>query len=133
MKGKIGIIVQNERIKYEFEVKRNITVIRGDSATGKTTLIEMIREYRSLGEESGIELFCEKNCVVIDGNDWKQQLSFVEDSIVFVDEGNRFVSSLEFASYIKNTDNYYVLVTREDLPALPYSVEEIYGIRSSEK
>ena len=29
--------------------------------------------------------------------------------------------------------NYYVIVSREALPALPYSVEEIYGIRTSGK
>lgn len=46
-------------------------MIRGDSATGKTTLIDMIRDY--------------------------------------------------------------VIATRESLPSLPYSVEEIYGIRTSGK
>lgn len=133
MKGSIHIIVQNERVKYEFNLRRNLTIIRGDSATGKTTLIDMIREYKSLGEDSGVELLCEKECVVIDGNGWERQLSDVAQSIVFVDEGNRFVSSVEFSRYIQGTDNYYVLVTRESLSTLPYSVEEIYGIRSSGK
>lgn len=133
MKGSIHIIVQNERVKYEFNLRRNLTIIRGDSATGKTTLIDMMREYKSLGEDSGAELLCEKECVVIDGNGWERQLSDVAQSIVFVDEGNRFVSSVEFSRYIQGTDNYYVLVTRESLSTLPYSVEEIYGIRSSGK
>lgn len=133
MKGSIHIIVQNERIKYDFNIRRNLTIIRGDSATGKTTLIDMIGDYRSLGEESGVELFCEKECIVVEGNKWENQLLNVRQSVVFVDEGNRFVSSVEFARYIQNTDNYYVLVTREGLPTLPYSVEEIYGIRSSGK
>ena len=133
MKGSVHIIVQNERIKYEFVLRRNLTIIRGDSATGKTTLVDMIREYKSLGEESGVELFCEKECTVVEGNGWEKQLSDVEQSVVFVNEGNRFVSSVEFARFIQGTDNYYVLVTREGLSALPYSVEEIYGIRSSGK
>ena len=38
MKGTHRIIVQNKRIRYDFEIKRNITVIRGNSATGKTAL-----------------------------------------------------------------------------------------------
>ena len=133
MKGSIHIIVQNERIKYEFVLRRNLTIIRGDSATGKTMLVDMIREYKSLGEESGVELFCEKKCIVVEGNGWERQLDDVEQSVVFVDEGNRFVSSVEFAQFIQGTDNYYVLVTRERLSALPYSVEEIYGIRSAGK
>lgn len=31
MRGKHRVIVQNNRLHYEFEIKRNITVIRGDS------------------------------------------------------------------------------------------------------
>ena len=62
MKGSVHIIVQNERIKYEFVLRRNLTIIWGYCETGKTTLVDMIREYKSLGEESGVELFCEKGC-----------------------------------------------------------------------
>ncbi|MDE5892733.1 MAG: Fis family transcriptional regulator, partial [Acetatifactor sp.] len=38
MKGKYRVIVENKNIKYDFEIKRNITIIKGDSATGKTAL-----------------------------------------------------------------------------------------------
>ena len=51
MKGAYHIVVQNKNLKYEFDIKRNITIIKGDSATGKTTLIELIREYGQEGEE----------------------------------------------------------------------------------
>ena len=40
MKGKHHIIVESARLKYEFDIKRNITIIQGDSAPGKTTLID---------------------------------------------------------------------------------------------
>ncbi len=36
-----------------------------------------------------------------------------------------------YAIVINMTDNYFVIVTREDLPNLPYSVDEIYGIHTS--
>ena len=48
MKGKHKIVVKNNRLHYEFEIKRNITIIKGDSATGKTTLINMIRHLQTL-------------------------------------------------------------------------------------
>lgn len=57
----------------------------------------------------------------------------MQDSIVFIDEGNEFIKTVEFADTIQKTDNYYVIVSRESLPSLPYSVEEIYGIRTSGK
>ena len=131
MKGIHRIIVQNKRLRYDFEVKRNLTIIRGDSASGKTTLIEMIQEYIDNGKSSNIELISDKKCFVLQGATWKGQLTEIKDSIVFIDEGNSFVSSDDFSEVIRKTDNYYVIVTREKLPNLPYSVEEIYGIRLS--
>ncbi len=133
MKGKYGIIVQNKRIGYSFEIRRNLTVIRGDSATGKTTLVDMIKEYYENGAGSGVRLQCEKECAVISGRSWKYELAEINDSIVFIDEGNEFIFTDEFADIIQKTDNYYVIVTRESIPSLPYSVKEIYGIRKSGK
>lgn len=133
MKGSYHITVQNKRIRYDFEIRRNITVIRGDSATGKTTLIDMVQEYYENGIASAVMLRCDKPCTVLSGKTWSAQLSMMQDSIVFIDEGNDFVLTDAFASAIRNTDNYYVIVTREGIPSLPYSVNEIYGIRNSGK
>ena len=133
MKGKHSVTVENNVLRYRFEIQRNITIIKGDSATGKTTLVDMIREYYENGEQSGILLQCDKQCVVLEGRQWKLLLDNIHDSIVFIDEGNMFISSNEFADAVKHSDNYYVIVTRESLPSLPYSVDEIYGIRSSGK
>ena len=133
MKGKYSVTIQNKRFHYRFEIRRNLTIIKGDSATGKTTLVDMVREYYQNGSSSGITIQCEKECVILEGRNWQLELKTIQDSIVFIDEGNAFVSSVEFASQIQHTNNYYVIVTRESLPALPYSVEEIYGIRNSGK
>lgn len=133
MRGKHRVIVFTKRLRYDFELRRNITIIRGDSATGKTTLIDMVQEHINNPSGSPVEVVCDKTCHVLAGALWKEQLSGVSDSIVFIDEGNEFVKTDEFARTIQETDNYYVIVTREGLPSLPYSVEEIYGIRTSGK
>ena len=44
MKGSHDIIVQNNRIKYKFSIRRNLTILRGNSATGKSTLIDLIAQ-----------------------------------------------------------------------------------------
>lgn len=133
MKGTHSVTVGNNVLQYKFEIHRNITIIKGDSATGKTTLVDMIREYYENGEHSGVTLQCDKVCAVLEGRLWKILLENIHDSIVFIDEGNAFVASDDFADAVKRSDNYYVIVTRESLPTLPYSVEEIYGIKSSGK
>ncbi len=131
MKGKYKIIVQNKKLRYDLEIKRNITIIKGDSATGKTTLIDMLRSYNNLGNSSGINVFCDVPCRVLEGSDWKLVLSNTSGVIFFTDEENAFIRSKEFAEAVSGSDNYYVLVTRENLYELPYSVDEIYGISSS--
>ena len=45
MIGKYKITVENEFLKFEFTIKRNITIVRGNSATGKTTLINYISTF----------------------------------------------------------------------------------------
>ena len=133
MKGVHRVIIQNKRVRYDFELKRNLTILRGDSASGKTILIDMIREYTNNSGNDSIELTCDKQCFVVEGATWKGQLSAITDGIVFIDEGNRFVFSDEFSEIIQQSDNYYVIVSRESLPNLPYSATEIYGIRTSGK
>jgi len=133
MKGTYHIVVQNNRIKFEFDIKRNITVVKGDSATGKTTLISMIDTFDRLGEESGINVVCPRRCLTINNANWEAVISSVSECIIFVDEENTVIKTHEFARKIQDTDNYYVLVTRDYLPNLPYSVEEIYGIHVSGK
>lgn len=133
MKGTHKVQIQNKRVRYEFELRRNLTVLRGDSASGKTTLVDLVREHMDNGDNSSVQVTCDKACFVLSGATWRGQISEMRDSIVFIDEGNPFVFSDEFSHAIQQTDHYYVIVGREGLPNLPYSVTEIYGIRSSGK
>lgn len=133
MRGAHRIVISNANIRYDFTVRRNITIIKGNSATGKTTLVEMVSDYYESGETSGVTLSCDKKCRVVGGRDWKAIIELTKDSIVFIDEENEFLPSDEFARAVRDSDNYYVLITREGLPNLPYSVDEIYGIRTSGK
>ncbi len=133
MKGKYRVAVQNSRLHYEFEIKRNITVIQGNSATGKTTLINMLRQAENLGNSSGVRVFCEVQCRILEGRNWKLILENSAGNIFFIDEENTFINTEEFAVSILGSDNYFVLITRENLYNLPYSVEEIYGLHASGK
>lgn len=133
MKGAHRVIVETKKIKYDFVVKRNITILTGDSASGKTLLIDLIREYRRYGADSGVFISCDCDCRTLDHEDWERQLEEISGSIIFIDEGNRYLPSKRFAELVQGSDNYFVLATREKLPMLPYSVNEIYGFRKSGK
>lgn len=42
MKGKYKIVIKNNRLHYEFEIKRNITIIQGDSAIYTSLYVRFI-------------------------------------------------------------------------------------------
>ena len=115
--------VTSRRTDFKFDLHRSITIVKGD----------LVASHTRLGEASGVSIKCDKRCVALVDLDWKNQLDSIDDSIVFVDEGSAYITTKEFASAIQKTSNYYVLFTREDLHELPYSVDEIYRIKTSGK
>ena len=133
MKGKISFSIQNRHIAFKFELERNVTILTGDSGTGKTKLINMVRMFSREGKASGITLKCAYPCVVLEGNSWEAILQKTERSIVFVEESTSFLKSRDFANAIQKTDNYFVLVTREPLSQIPYSIESIKEIIKNDR
>ncbi len=129
MVGQYEIIIYNNKIQYRLNIKRNITLLRGNSGTGKSELIRLIGQYNSNRVSSGITIKSEKQCNVLTEENWKLFIESYTERIFFIDEGNSFLRTKAFAETIKNSDNYYVIVSRENLPHLPYSIEEIYGLR----
>lgn len=128
MKGIVSVTVKDSRNSYSFELKRNITVLCGESGKGKTTLYEMISDYNRFGKSSGIKLVCNTEVIAIDGNNWRERIENIQGSVIVVDEDNSFIRSKEFAETVKNSSNYFLLITRAYLEQLPVSVNEIYEI-----
>ena len=131
MKGAYDVKVGNRRLQYKFRINRNITILRGDSATGKTTLIDMISAHQRNGDQSGVSISCQVPCVVLSSTNWETNLKSYSESIVFIDEGEPFVKSQAFASAVQNSNNYYVIASRASLFNLPHSVSEIYNIKNT--
>lgn len=131
MKGAYRVVVETRKIKYDFCIKRNITIFTGDSGSGKTVLIDLIREYRRYGSDSGVSISCACSLRTLDNEDWEYQMKGISQSIIFIDEGNRFLVSKKFSDLVIKSDNYFVFATREKLQMLPYSIHEIYGFRKS--
>jgi hypothetical protein len=128
MRGRYKVRVRNSRNAYEFELKRNITVLRGDSGRGKTTLFDMIREYNRFGKNSGVSISCDKEMIAVDGDGWQSDIKAHTGTIIVIDEDSQFIRSKDFAETVRGSDNYYLLITRNYLTELPISVEEIYEL-----
>lgn len=131
MKGAFDVTVATRRLQYKFTINRNITILRGDSATGKTTLIDLIADHQRNGDKSGVSVSCKVPCVVLSATNWEANLKLYSNSIIFIDEGEPFVKSHEFASAVQYSNNYYVIASRASLFNLPHSVSEIYNIKNT--
>ena len=133
MVGKYAIRIYDSKVSYYLEIQRKITILRGDSATGKTTLINMLLDYSRLGSGSGVTVECDVKCTTFSFTD-EMQLQILQNMhgyILFFDENNPFIRTQVFAENVIKSDNYFVIICRDDLPQLPYSIEEIYGLRES--
>lgn len=132
MRGTYDIVVGTKRVEYHLTIRRNITIIRCDSATGKTTLVSLIQRYYEQGKKSGVTLRCDRTCMTLGGRDWEKVLTGVENTIVFIDEGNEFIRSHDFARTVRSSSNYYVLMTRESIKSLQSDIKEVYSIKADD-
>ena len=131
MIGEISVTIKNRSNSYSFVLRRNITVLCGNSGTGKTTLYSMIREYERYGKQSGVTLSCQVPVTTLEGDNWLYELKNTRSSIVVIDEDSRFIISKEFADAVKKSDNYYLIISRNYLPNLPFSVDEVFELQGS--
>lgn len=129
MTGRYDIVLYNNKVHYHLVIKRNITILRGDSASGKSELIRLLSAHNNNPSSSGITFICDKKCFVLTEGNWELYSRAYTDSIFFIDEGNGFLRKKEFADLVKGADNYFVIISREKLQQLPYSIDEIYGLR----
>ena len=127
MKGQYIIEVYDRAVYYKLAISRNITILKGNSGTGKTTLYNLIDKFSTL-ENSGVKLKCDIDVVTLSGRKWKETLEIINNSIVFIDEGNSWIFSNDFAETIQHSNNYFVLITRHPLPKLAYSITEVYEL-----
>lgn len=137
MRGSYHFRVKSKKVVFDFWIRRNITVIKGDSATGKTTLLHMLYEYLRVGRESGYAVATEVAYYVYlrreVGQSWEDVLYPLKNTIIFIEDNNKFVFSKEFAEFVKTSGNYFVLVSRSPLKMLPYSIHEVYEIITEKK
>jgi hypothetical protein len=133
MVGKYNIEVISKKVKYNLTIEHNINIIRGNSATGKTKLVEMI--LYSHRKDSPYTVNCEKQVYAFTDLNFDENIDFnserYRDTIIFIDEEVDYIKTKEFANKAKNADCYFVLVTREKLCTLPYSCNAIYELQES--
>lgn len=95
MKGIFHFEVSNKKQFYSFDVKRNITILEGNSATGKTTLLEILQDSKTIEKKHTCKVITNANYFVYlrsdQSRDWLEVFEGLYDTIIFIEENNRFI------------------------------------------
>ncbi|MCD7808753.1 MAG: hypothetical protein LUH02_05365 [Erysipelotrichaceae bacterium] len=109
-------------------------MIKGNSETGKTTLIRMLQGYLAQGNKSGINLINDTNIPLIvftSTTKWEKELVELKGTIIFVDEVVDYIYSIGFQQEFIKSDNYLVVISRSGkFNHLPYAISSIYELRT---
>lgn len=135
MKGKYHLVVGNNKITYELDIERQVTVINGDSGTGKTTLYSMFHTiyFSSSYKRLGYKCNCADKIVTLHENAKLEDLNGLSNKIIIADESCSLIYTLEFASFVSNSDLYFILISRKYFKWLTYSVDSIYELSTDNK
>lgn len=122
--------VSSKKYNAELYLERRITYIRGESGTGKTSLIYMIEQFKR--EVSGINVECNLKLRVMGELPELEELSVVRDSVLFFDD--ELCSELDmgvFSRLCPKNNLYVVVINRVDsiesgkFPKLDFAVSSI--------
>ena len=133
MVGSVNIKVYDNKVKYDLNVERRISVIVGDSGTGKSLLCDMVKNFK---KNPNISIVCNYPVEVLDyvPVNIKETLKSFENKIILIDEDCDILHNFEFQSSCLNYDIYFIIISR-DLFCLniPHSVYSIYKFKYSGK
>lgn len=128
MVGKYHLRIEDKKVRYDLDIKRKYTLIKGSSAMGKTYLRDII-------DDEGTVITCRLNVIALEKNElsYKSTLKDVSNSIIIIDEDVRGMTTKEFADLSKESDNYFIIFSRKKLASIPISLEEVYEFTSITK
>lgn len=132
MRGRHTLSIISKRFEYNLTFNRNITIIRGDSGTGKTILCGLLAEYKREGENCAFKVRCSCKLSLL-SDDWEVaevQLQKTKDALLFVDEDANYLDSLAFVSAMMKSSCYFVIISRLSLKSIPFCYKEVYELNS---
>lgn len=124
------VIVDAIKLKYDLDIENKLTIISDLSATGKTTLLNLVEEYNN---QSGIvEIKSELPCYVINSELISESSILKNKYVFFIDEDMEFIKTYEFYKIIMESEGYFVIVGRNPEIFLDYSIDSIFTIKLNE-
>lgn len=121
----VKLEVADRRISFELVLRRKVTVIRGNSATGKTVLWDMINRSKI---NPAVSIHCTRPVYALhDLVSCQSDLDALSGSVLIVDEDSPLYLNREFMNSVLDYNIWIVFITRDDRHlSIPFSMNEIY-------
>lgn len=133
MKGKYFIEVWNKKVRFRLDVDRQVSIIRGDSSTGKSYFVELLKQFFSK-DNYGVKLKTDFKSIRVytefNQDMLKAHLDTLDNTLFVIEEDVTYVKSTEFSHKVKGSNNYFIIINRDDFPSIPYSIWSIYEFES---
>lgn len=125
----LKLVYQSKNAKLTFNITGKFNVIIGKSGSGKTDLTRIA------------ELFCRTNSdkvlkpkpIYTNLRNIDNLINNVHNSLFVIDEG---FSKEEIDSWVprmKESDNYYIFITRDGIAEVPYGINSIFELKGERK
>lgn len=125
--------VSTNKYVYEFELERRVTVIRGDSGTGKTLLANLLVAE----PETGVSVESERSFVLMNNNIRVNYSTWFKDynNVVFIlDEDSRWLRDRRFYDAALDSGAWLLIMDRSTLlTTYECSVESVTRLKVSGK
>jgi hypothetical protein len=119
-----NLFVKYNELTWNIPIERRITIVRGDSGIGKTTMVNYIQADSRQMTSNKLIVECNLNIKIVSLDSWEYMLkdeSFTDTLFIFDDVAD--TRTLKFAQLVqKSADrgNYFLLINREDLTVGEY-------------
>lgn len=104
-----GVSNNGNILKYDLDLRGNVTVVKGDSGTGKTLLCKVAKQ--------NIENYGDKRLAVIDSSNKNiinmESLRNLKGKIIFIDDADLIKQKELFNFIVTDTSNYYIVFKRD--------------------
>lgn len=117
MHGEQTLTLKTRHLEYRLAFNSKVTVIGGDSGTGKTALCSFLNEFLHEGKNSSYSV--ESSCPVeLLAGDWytaRLQLQHLSNTLLVVDEDANYLESAPFAVMVYRSPCYVVIMSHSML------------------
>lgn len=127
MQARTVIVKYNKKLEFVLTIKSKVTILRGDSATGKTTLIDNVGINRKNLNNKGIVVYNPRSNVDV----MTFARSLDRNTIVFFDEDAvKLLVKDKILNKLWHMPLYFIFATRKRLYCIDYSYTDCYVMKT---